>query len=324
MLLADLPVLLVRTYAILLGLFGGSFLNVVIHRVPREMNIARPASHCPACGTKLRFYDNVPIVSYALLGGRARCCGAKISPRYPLVELAGGLLAWAIVEMLVFPRAEDISLGRAAAIFFLYLCFALALVAVAFIDLEHMYVPDVISIGGTAVGVLTYSLRPDFDLDLADVLIGAAVGWIVVWLPFGVLYRWIRGRTGMGLGDAKLVMMAGAWFGWSGAMFALLAGAVQGTVAALVVLLVHGRIEEPEAVQKERQETEQTLAQLPPEQRAAAEAELGRDPLYEAVPAGSVGLARIAFGPFLALAMLEYLFLGPAVVEYGRWIGLSG
>ena len=321
MLLADLPVAIVRAYAIVLGLFGGSFLNVVIHRVPRGMGIAHPASHCPACSRPLRFYDNVPILSYVVLGGRARCCKAKISPRYPLVELLGGLLAWAIVEKLVLPM-DGTSVGRAAALFFAYLVFALALVAVAFIDLEHMYVPDAISLGGTLVGVGTYSLRP--ELDLVDTLIGAAVGFAVVWLPFSVLYRWIRGRTGMGLGDAKLVMMAGAWFGWSGAIFALLAGAVQGTLAAMVVLLVHGRIEEPAAVQKEREETERALAQLTPEERAAAHAELVRDPLYEVAPPGSVGLSRIAFGPFLALAMLEYLFLGPSLGEYARWLGLSG
>ena len=318
MLLADLPVAIVRAYAIVLGLFGGSFVNVVIYRAPRGMSVARPPSHCPACGKPLRFYDNVPVLSYVVLGGRARCCRARISPRYPLVELAGGLLAWAIVERLVLPVGEDLSLGRAAAVFFVYLVFALALVAVAFIDLEHMYVPDAISIGGAVIGVATYSLR---DVDLGETLVGAAVGFAVVWLPFAVIYRWIRGRTGMGLGDAKLVMMAGAWFGWSGAVFALLAGAVQGTVAALVILLVHGGIEEPVAVQEEKEENAKELAKLPPEERAAAEAELGRDPLYETAPTGSIGLARIAFGPFLALAMLEYLFLGPLLGEYAGWLG---
>ena len=322
MLLAELPGLLVRAYAVVLGLFGGSFLNVVIHRVPRDMSVVRPASHCPACGSPLRVYDNVPVVSYAILRGRARCCGAEISPRYPLIELAGGLLALAILEVLVLPLADEISVGRAAAVFFAYLAFALALVAVAFIDLEHMYVPDAISIGGTIVGIATFSLRP--ALDLVDVLAGAAIGFVVVWLPFSVVYRMIRGRTGMGLGDAKLVMMAGAWFGWRGAIFALLAGSVQGTLAAAVLLLTHGRIDEPAAVKRERAETARALAQLGAEERAALEAELARDPLYESGPTGDVGLARIAFGPFLALAMLEYLFLGGILARYTAWLGVDG
>jgi leader peptidase (prepilin peptidase) / N-methyltransferase len=322
MLLAELPVTFVRVYAIVIGLFGGSFLNVVIHRLPRGMSVARPASHCPACGKPLRFYDNVPVLSYLVLGGKARCCKAKISPRYPLVELSGGLLGWAILEVLVFPMPEGTSIARAVAVFFVYLAFALALVAVAFIDLEHMYVPDAISIGGTVVGIATFSLRP--EIDWPDVLLGAAAGFALVWLPFSVLYRLIRGRTGMGLGDAKLVMMAGAWFGWRGAVFALLAGAVQGTFAALVLLLAHGRIDEPAAVQKERAETEQRLAELTREERALEEAELARDPLYEATEPGNVGLARIAFGPFLALAMLEYLFLGSAIADYTTWLGISG
>jgi len=319
MLLGDLPVAIVRVYAIAIGLFGGSFLNVVIHRVPRDMSVARPPSHCPACGKRLRFFDNVPVLSYLALGGRARCCKAKISPRYPLVELVGGALAWAILERLVLPSANEIAIGRAAAVFFAYLAFALALVAVAFIDLEHMYVPDAISLGGTVLGIGTFSLRA--DVDLVDVLAGATIGFTMVWLPFSVLYRLVRGRTGMGLGDAKLVMMAGAWFGWRGALFALLAGAVQGTVAALIMLLTQGRIDEPAAVQKERAETADALNKMTPEERAAAEAELASDPHYEGGPRDGVGLARIAFGPFLVLAMLEYLFLGPAIVASTRWLG---
>jgi leader peptidase (prepilin peptidase)/N-methyltransferase len=322
MLLADIPALIVRIYAIAIGLFGGSFLNVVIYRLPRGLSVVRPASHCPGCGKPIHLYDNVPVLGYLMLGGRARCCKVKISPRYPIVELAGGLLAWAIVEMLVLPMPEDTPLFRAAAAFFAYIAFALSLVAVAFIDLEHMYVPDPISLGGTVLGIATFSLRD--EVELFDVLAGALIGFVVVWLPFSVLYKLIRGRTGMGLGDAKLVMMAGAWFGWPGALFALLAGAVQGTIAAAILLLVHGRIEEPEAIQKERRETAEALAQMLPEERAAAEAELLHDPIYEELEGAGVGLARIAFGPFLALAMLEYLFLGPHIADYVRWIGVAG
>jgi leader peptidase (prepilin peptidase)/N-methyltransferase len=182
-----------------------------------------------------------------------------------------------------------------------------------------MYVPDAISIGGTLFGIATFSLRP--ALTLTDALLGAVIGFAVVWLPFGIGYKWIRGRTGMGLGDAKLVMMAGAWFGWSGAVFALLAGAVQGTLAVLILLLVRGRIDEPAAVEAEKRETAEALARMSPEERAAAEAELADDPLYEP-SSPDVGLSRIAFGPFLALAMLEYLLVGRDWVGgYVRWLG---
>src|SRR5882724_9873615 len=317
---ADLPATLAYAYALLIGLFGGSFLNVVIHRLPRGMNIARPPSHCPACGARVRFYDNVPIVSYLLLRGRARCCQARISPRYVLVEAMGGALAVAILKQHVLTLPADTPLGRGLAVFAADLVLALALVAIAFIDLEHMYVPDPISIGGTLFGLATFSLRP--NLCFGDAVLGALVGFAIVWLPFGLVYRWIRGRTGMGLGDAKLVMMAGAWFGWPGAVFALLAGAVQGTVVVIVLYLVQGRITEPPAVTDEKRETEAALALMSPEQRAEAEAHLARDPLYEPSVPGLSG-SRVAFGPFLALTMLEYLLLGPELVR-GCAQGLVG
>ena len=314
--LDDLPSPLVFGYAVVLGLFGGSFLNVVIYRVPRGMSVVRPPSHCPACGAKLKIYDNIPVVSYLALRGRARCCKAKISPRYPLVELIGAGVALALVTQLE-RTGGSLPIGRALAIFAANLALGLALVAVAFIDLEHMYVPDAISIGGTLFGLATFSLR---GLSFTDALLGAALGFAVVWLPFGVLYKWIRGRTGMGLGDAKLVMLAGAWFGWIGAVFALLAGAVQGTLAVIALLLTRGRIEEPAAVEEEKRETAEELARMTPEERAEAEAELARDPLYEPSAPG-LGIRRIAFGPFLALAMLEYLLLGRDFIgNYVQWL----
>jgi leader peptidase (prepilin peptidase) / N-methyltransferase len=319
--LDDLPSLLVYGYALMLGLLGGSFLNVVIHRVPRGMSIVRPPSHCPACGAKVRFYDNIPVLSYVVLRGRARCCKAAISPRYVIVELIGGALALAILTDLLLRLPADTSVGRALAIFAANLAFALALVAVAFIDMEHMYVPDAISIGGALFGIATFSLRP--GLGLTDALLGAVIGFVIVWLPFGLGYKWIRGRTGMGLGDAKLVMMAGAWFGWSGAVFALLAGAVQGTLVIVVLFLLRGRIEEPAGVAQEKREMLEALEAMTPEERAAAEKELAEDPLYEESAPG-LGLSRIAFGPFLALAMLEYLLVGREWVgDYVRWLGGS-
>jgi leader peptidase (prepilin peptidase)/N-methyltransferase len=175
-------------------------------------------------------------------------------------------------------------------------------VAAAFIDLSHMYLPDAITLGGTLFGLATPGLR---NLGYGDVILGAVAGGLGVWLPFIVGYQAIRGRPGMGLGDAKLVMLAGAWFGWPGAAFALFAGAFQASLAAAVVLLVHGRIEEPEAVRADREELQRAAAEGDQE---AAEA-LAEDPLGTA-PEEGIMAARMPFGPFLCLAILEWMLAG--------------
>ncbi|WP_437779657.1 prepilin peptidase [Sorangium sp. So ce1097] len=316
--LADLPPWFLRAFALCFGLLWGSFLNVVIHRVPRELSVVRPGSRCPACGTPIRAYDNIPVLSYLLLRGRARCCGAPVSPRYPLVEAAGGVLSLAIVEIAILRLPATTPALHALATYTADLALALGLLAATFIDLEHMYIPDAITIGGAVLGVGTASLR---SMGFTDALLGAAVGFAVVWLPFVVIYPRLRGgRVGMGLGDAKLLMLAGAWFGWGGALFVLGAGAVQGSIVAISMLLVRGNIEEPEAVRLEREQIRAELAAMSPEERAAAEEELARDPLAEE-PGEGFGQARIAFGPFLALATLEFLLVGRDVLDaYFSWI----
>lgn len=307
MTLADLPTWFIRGFAIAFGLLWGSFLNVVIYRVPKGMSVVRPASHCPACGAPIRPWDNIPLLSYALLGGKSRCCKARVSPRYPLVEAIGGVLSLAIVEAVVLRMPEGTSAGRALALYTADFALAMGLVAAAFIDLEHMYLPDAVTLGGAALGVATASFR---SMSFVDALLGAAVGFGVVWLPFVVLYPKIRGgRVGMGLGDAKLLLLAGAWFGWGGALFVLGAAAIQGTLFALVMLLVGGKLEEPEAVRREREELHAELEAMSPEERALAEKELLEDPLAEE-PGEGLGQARLAFGPFLVLATLECLLVG--------------
>jgi leader peptidase (prepilin peptidase) / N-methyltransferase len=316
--LDDFPLWFLRAFAIALGLVWGSFLNVVIYRTPRGMSVVRPASHCPGCGAPIRAWDNVPVFGYLLLGGRARCCKAKLSVRYPIVEAIGGVLSLAIVEVIIFRMPGSTSIGRALAIYVADLALALALVAAAFIDLEHLYVPDTVTYGGAVLGVATCSFRA---ISFTDALIGAAAGFLVVWLPFDVLYKVIRGRVGMAMGDAKLVMLAGAWFGWSGALFVLGAGAVQGTIVALGTLLVRGKIEEPEAVRLEREEIRAELAAMSPEEREQAEKELAEDPLFADEPAEGVGQSRMAFGPFLVLATLECLIFGRDLSGlYLQWI----
>jgi leader peptidase (prepilin peptidase)/N-methyltransferase len=308
--LAELPVSFLLAVAIALGLLFGSFLNVVIHRLPRGENIAVPGSHCPGCGKPIAPRDNVPVLSWLVLRGRARCCGARISARYPLVEAIGGLLAWAIVTVVVLDLPPDTSIGHAAAVFALHLALGLGLVAVAFIDLDHMIVPDEITLGGAVLGVLSVPLRP--GATFTDSLLGAAIGFAIVWVPLIWLYQLVRGRPGMGLGDAKLLLLAGAWFGWGGALFALLAGAVQGTAVMIVLLVLGKKLEEPESVIEERKAMREAIEQAEGEERAELERELALDPLGSE-PEPGLGLARMPFGPFIALATLEYLLFGAVI-----------
>ncbi len=298
----DLAPWLLGTFAFVWGCLWGSFLNVVIYRVPRGMSVVRPASHCPGCGAPIGPLDNIPVLSWVLLGGRARCCGVRVSPRYVAVELLGGLVALAITQVAILPLAGSTSVVHAASIFLADFALALALIAAAFIDLSHMYLPDSITIGGTLFGLATPALR---GLGWTDALIGAAVGLFGVWLPFIVGYQALRGRAGMGMGDAKLVMLAGAWFGWPGAAFALFGGAIQATLAAIVVLLARGKIEEPAAVKADREELQRAAEQGDAE---AIEA-LKDDPLATA-PEEGVMAARMPFGPFLCLAIIEWMLGG--------------
>lgn len=317
----DLPALVLRLYAVAFGLVWGSFLNVVIYRVPLHLSVVRPASHCPGCKAPVRARDNIPVLGWLLLRGKARCCGAPLSPRYPLVEAMGGLLSLAILEVIIFPLGPDTSLARAGALYVADLALVLGLVAGAFIDLEHMYLPDPITIGGAVLGLATASLR---GLDLRSSIVGALVGFTLVWLPFVFIYPRVRGKVGMGLGDAKLLMLAGAWFGWGGALFVLGAAAVQGTIAAVIMLLARGKIEDPEAVAREREEIQKELEAMSPEDRALAEKELADDPLAQEAGEG-VLQARMAFGPFLALATLEALYLGrETITGYFAWTELLG
>jgi leader peptidase (prepilin peptidase)/N-methyltransferase len=199
---------------------------------------------------------------------------------------------------------------HAAALYLAAFGLAMALVAAAFIDLEHMYLPDAITIGGTLLGLATPGLR---GMRWVDALLGGGIGFVAVWLPFVVGYKALRGRPGMGIGDAKLTMLAGAWFGWPGVVFAIFAGALQATVAAVIVLLVKGKIEEPESGVRDRQELQAAATAGDEEARRLLEA----DPLGTA-PADGIMAARMPFGPFLCLAILEWMLAGAWIAD--RWL----
>jgi leader peptidase (prepilin peptidase)/N-methyltransferase len=294
------------------GCLWGSFLNVVVYRVPRGMSVVHPPSHCPACGAPVRPWDNVPIVSWLVLNGRARCCGAAVSPRYVVIEALGGVVSLAVAEHVLATAAPEASVLHVAAVFLAEVALAFALVAAAFIDAEHMYLPDPITLGGTLFGLATPGLR---DLGWGDVFAGAAVGFFGVWLPFVVLYPRLRGRAGMGAGDAKLVMLAGAWFGIPGAVFALFAGALQASIAAIALFALQGKIDEPEAVRADRAILEKAAA----EGDAEAQQALDDDPLGRP-PDDGFFAARMPFGPFLCLATIEWMLVGDRILSAAPWL----
>lgn len=339
---AWIPLWLLRASVFVFGLLWGSFLNVVIYRVPLDMSVVFPGSHCPGCGKPVAGYDNVPVLSYVILRGRARCCGARMSPRYPLVELMGGALSLAIFEVILRSLPDSMGIGRVAAIYAADFALCLGLVAAAFIDFEHMILPDRITLGGVVLGIATATVR---GMTFRESIVGAIIGMLIVWFPLIFLFKGFTGRNGMGLGDAKLVALAGAWFGWPGAVFTLFAGALQGVLYAIVLKVLGIEMKLPKAVQDDIERLKKAAA----EGDAEAIAELEADPLTEEeghafilrwIRTGleKLGLMRakpeeatseeptdaaseeeepprtwMPFGPFLILACLELLFAGDLI-----------
>lgn len=212
-------------FAFVFGLALGSFLNVCIYRIPLKKSIVHPPSSCPNCGAGIRFYDNIPVISYIVLLGRCRHCRAPISFRYPLVELITGLLSVALF----------IHFGLSPKYIFLFL-FTVALIAIAFIDLQHKIIPDVISLPGILVG-LAFSFFPSAGVSPLDALIGAAGGAAFL-LLVGVAFEKVTGREGMGGGDVKLLAMIGAWMGWKALPYIILISSLSGAVIGGVSLAV--------------------------------------------------------------------------------------
>lgn len=207
-------------YVAFLGLCLGSFLNVVIHRLPRGQSLARPRSRCPACGHAIRPWHNLPVLGFVILRGRCADCRAPISPRYPLIELAGGLLT--MVAAVAFPSPWH-SLAA--------LWFFLALLAVFFIDLEHRIIPDEISLGGTVLGLLLAHWTVGLGVALAGAAAGAGGLFLVGWI-----YRRVRGRDGMGFGDVKLAAMLGAFLGLPGLVLTVLLASVLGSITGIALV----------------------------------------------------------------------------------------
>jgi leader peptidase (prepilin peptidase)/N-methyltransferase len=235
----------------LLSLAIGSFLNVVIYRLPKMMeqqwraeiaahdgkdpptaprfNLVMPRSQCPACGQPITALQNIPLVSYLLLGGKCGTCDARISPRYPLVELLTGVLSGYIAYRYGF------NWTTAAA-----LLLAWALIALAFIDLDTFYLPDDITLPLIWVGLLVNICGTFTSLESA--VLGAIAGYLVLWTIYWA-FKWATGKDGMGYGDFKLLAALGAWLGWKMLPVVILLSSFAGAAVgiSLIVFARHGR-----------------------------------------------------------------------------------
>jgi len=272
------------TFLVLFGMLVGSFLNVVVWRVPRGESIVFPGSHCPRCGAPIAGYDNIPVLSWLLLGGRCRTCRGPISLRYPLVEALAGLLTWLFVHHDGFTWLLPF-----------HLAFAYGGLALALIDLDTFLLPLSITLPLIPISIASGYFEPERGWLRA--LIGAAVGWALIVLV-GKIGELLAGREAMGGGDAWLMASIGGFTGPFRLLLALFFASVQGTVIGLYLI----------RARRKRQ------AALPPPSEA---------PEAEGEPAGDADdeeewqpdPTAVPFGPFLVLGAFETLLWGEQLIS---------
>ena len=313
------------TMVFVMGLVFGSFLNVVIARVPAGESIVKPRSRCPRCGHQLAWYENIPVVSWLALRARCSSCGLPISWRYPLIELLTGLLFLACQRR--FGWSPELVSG---------LVLVLVLVPLSFIDLEHWILPHELTWPGIAAGVV---LSATLGVErLRDSVIGAVAGFLIFW-GMEWLGERIFKKEALGAGDKDLLALLGAFLTWKALLGIIFLSSLQGAVVGIVMLLIHGRAgpaPEPEdstgpaTVTPPEGQTppvgeqgpSQTQAGEPaPEQMGAehaedkeakgADGEEGEEEEDDWVP----GPTNIPYGPWLSLAALEVMLLGPWLRE---------
>lgn len=249
-LLQQSPTLFI-TVSVLLGLMVGSFLNVVIYRLPKMMeqdwhiqclslqgkeaepqpkfNLATPGSSCPSCGHQIKFYENIPVLSWLLLKGRCSSCGTSISARYPLIELLTAVLTGLVSWQFAYSSAT----------LFIWL-FTFSLIALTFIDFDTQLLPDDITLPLLWLGLL-FNLDHGFT-DLSDAVIGAVIGYLSLWSIYWA-FKLATGKEGMGYGDFKLLAALGAWFGWQLLPAIILLSSISGAIIGIGLILFakHGR-----------------------------------------------------------------------------------
>jgi leader peptidase (prepilin peptidase)/N-methyltransferase len=270
-----LPIQFANLIVILFGLIIGSFLNVVIYRLPRDQSLVKPGSQCPACHTPVRWYQNVPLFSYLVLRGKCGSCEEPISWQYPLVEFVTAVLFWCAFRGLDFSLFGVISQLRLWV--FIAIC-----ISIFFIDLEHRIIPDELSLGGWAFGLLTAYF--DFRLGLWSLVIASIAGFGCFFL-FALLYEKITGRMGLGGGDIKFMGTIGIFLGLGGIWTSLMLSSIIGSIVGISYAWWQRR---KSRLQGENGEEEQSLLR-----------------------------STIPYGPFLVVGALIELFF-----EVSKWMNV--
>ena len=288
-------------FTILILFFGacwGSFLNVLIYRIPEDMSVTWERSKCTRCHTMIPWYENIPILSYLILLGRCSRCNERIDAQYPLIEMIGVLWAYALAKSQLLPLLQDpvawlaspSPLWEALGVWLWLQLFVFALVVIIFIDLRYTFIPDEVSLTVSILGVVGAVMIP--QIDIIDTLVGGAMGGALL---LGV--RWVGAlmfqREAMGLGDVKLLMMIGIFCGWRVLPIILFASAIQGILAALVAQLYTRLSGQQNALTLTTSELDERFGELPNDRDDS-------EPMRIAIP----------FGPFLALSAFEVIMLG--------------
>ncbi len=284
--------------AFLFGLVFGSFLNVCIYRMPRGLSVVAPRSACPKCNTPIAAYDNIPVLSWVLLGGRCRSCKASITPRYAAVELLTGILfalcAW------YFPSPLEAVK---------YMVFSFLSLGLVFTDCENRILPDRLTLPGFFLGLLFSVVVPlngvleivfagylnNRILSLGDALLGAFLGGGFIW-AVGELYFRLRGMQGMGFGDVKLLLLIGAFVGPRLTLLTICVASILGAIVGLVLF---------PAILRKRRNAVVLKRRFPDEKQRRQEA-------YQS----AMRCMRLPFGSFLGIAAVLAAFVGEPVL---RW-----
>ena len=276
----DLPQFQLFLYVISVayGACIGSFLNVCIYRIPRELSTVKPRSHCPQCETLIPWHLNIPILSYLMLKGRCRFCKGRISPRYVLVELLVAVLFLLVTMKYTGLTGKDPAFGLVEMadwkLIPVYWMVMAGLVLGTFVDFEHMIIPDRVTLGGIVAGLALSLVVPSLHQQtlpwkgLLHAGIGAAVGWGILW-AVAFLGRLAFKKDAMGFGDVKLMGAIGAFMGWKAVLFTLVGSSFAGSIVGITLVLIHGRKMQ----------------------------------------------SRIPYGPYLALAAVVWVFWGPLIVD---------